>query len=301
MELRHLRYFCAVAEARNMTRAAENLFMAQPPLTRQIKQLEEEVGADLIVRQARGISLTPAGEYFWQQAIQILKKLDSTITECKRIDSGAKRTFRIGFVPSIFYGQLPLLVRRLRNQANVEIELQELKTSEQIEALRAGEIDIGFGRVLIPSLEEDVTQTLLFREPMLAALPVNHPLTSGKLSMTELAKFPLILYPAGKPPTFANICLDLFTSRGLRVKVAQQVNDIQTALGLVASDMGFTLVPEQVKRINRDGVTFLPLIDDAITSPVFISRRVEEEDELMSATLAIVDELVKNRIEGRYP
>ena len=101
MELRHLRYFCAVAEEKNMTRAAEKIFMAQPPLTRQIKQLEEEIGVQLIQREARGITLTPAGEYFWKQAQLILEKLASCVEESRRIDAGKKRIFRIGFVPNI--------------------------------------------------------------------------------------------------------------------------------------------------------------------------------------------------------
>lgn len=301
MELRHLRYFCAVAEEKNMTRAAEKIFMAQPPLTRQIKQLEEEVGVQLIQREARGITLTPAGEYFWKQAQLILEKLASCVEESRRIDAGKKRIFRIGFVPSIFYGQLPQLVRRLRQQHKVDVELHEMKTGEQIEALKSGKIDMGFGRVVMPSLEADVTQKLLFSEPILAALPIHHPLANDDVDMAELATLPLITYPGGKPPTFANICLDLFASRGLRVRVAQQVNDIGTALGLVSSDMGFTLVPEQVMRTNRDGVAFVRLKDDGINSPVFLSKREEPEDDIMAAAMLILDELVQNRIEGRYP
>ena len=301
MELRHLRYFCAVAEEKNMTRAAEKIFMAQPPLTRQIKQLEEEVGVQLIQREARGITLTPAGEYFWKQAQLILEKLASCVEESRRIDAGKKRIFRIGFVPSIFYGQLPQLVRRLRQQHKVDVELHEMKTGEQIEALKSGKIDMGFGRVVMPSLEADVTQKLLFSEPILAALPIHHPLANDDVDMAELATLPLITYPGGKPPTFANISLDLFASRGLRVRVAQQVNDIGTALGLVASDMGFTLVPEQVMRMNRDGVAFVRLKDDGINSPVFLSKREEPEDDIMAAAMLILDELVQNRIEGRYP
>lgn len=301
MELRHLRYFCAVAEAKNMTRAAEKLFMAQPPLTRQIKQLEEEIGVELLSREARGISLTEAGEHFWKQARVILEKLDSSIKETQRIHSGEKRLFRVGFVPSVFYGQLPLLIRRLRQTTRAQVELHELKTGEQVEALRAGKLDIGFGRVLVPNSDDDVTQTILFREAMLAALPVNHPLAESTLSMAELAELPLILYPAGPAPTFANICQDLFTSRGLKVNVSQQVNDIQTALGLVASEMGFTLVPEQVKRMSRDGVAFVSLEDEGITSPVIFSRRAEEPDEIMAATLELVNELVQNQINGNYP
>jgi DNA-binding transcriptional LysR family regulator len=299
MELRHLRYFCVVAEELNLTKAAEKLFIAQPPLTRQIKQLEEIIGVILFIRQARGLALTPAGQYFWQHAKQILAKVAVTVEETRRVAEHGKNLFRIGFVPSVFYGQLPSLVRRLRQITNAEIVLHELKTGEQLEALKIGEIDIGFGRLHIE--DPEIEQTVLFHETMLAALPKGHHLSVQSPSMAELAKLPLILYPAGQGLTFADICMGLFTRSGLSVTVAQQVNDIQTALGLVASEMGFTLVPEQMKRLNRDDVSFVSLKDKSITSPVICSRRKEPYSDMMIAASEILDELVENRLTGRYP
>ena len=117
VELRHLRYFCVVADELNLTRAAEKLFIAQPPLTRQIKQLEEEIGVALFVREARGLSLTPAGEYFLKQAVCILEKVDNSVEETRNVADHGRVVFSIGFVPSVFYGQLPSLVRRLRQRS----------------------------------------------------------------------------------------------------------------------------------------------------------------------------------------
>lgn len=299
MELRHLRYFCAVAEELNLTKAAEKLFIAQPPLTRQIKQLEDNIGAVLFIRQARGLTLTPAGHYFLQHAKQILAKVSVTVEETRRMAEHGKTLFSIGFVPSVFYGQLPTLIRRLRQNSNAEIVLYEMKTGEQLAALKTGKIDIGFGRLHID--DPEVEQTILFQEPLLAALPKDHVLATQIPQMTDLAKLPLVLYPAGQSPTFADICLGLFTRSGLNVRVAQQVNDIQTALGLVASEMGFTLVPEQVKRLNRDDVAFVPLQDKSITSPVICSRRKEPYSDIMKIASEILDELVENRLTGRYP
>ncbi|MEE3118839.1 MAG: LysR family transcriptional regulator, partial [Pseudomonadota bacterium] len=105
MELRHLRYFVAVAEAGNLTRAAEKLFIAQPPLTRAIKQLEEEVGVELFIRKPRGLELTTGGEYFLEQAKQVLDKVNATVDDTRRIARHRKTLFSIGFVPSVFYGQ----------------------------------------------------------------------------------------------------------------------------------------------------------------------------------------------------
>lgn len=300
MELRHLRYFCAVAEELNLTRAAEKLFIAQPPLSRQIKQLEEEIGAPLFVRRPRGLELTAAGQYFLEHARQILDKVEATIGDTRRIAQHGKTVFAIGFVPSVFYGQLPLMVRRLRQNKNLEIVLHELKTREQVEALKSGKIDIGFGRLRIE--DPDVAQELLFDEPMIAALPASHPLTNGMPTMGDLSEVPLITFPAGPSPNFADITQNLFHARGLRVNVIQQVNDIQTALSLVASDMGFTLIPEQVRRLQREGIEFLPLEDDNITVPVLVSRRRgENPNAVMRLTNSILADMVDKRLTGEYP
>jgi len=300
MELRHLRYFVVVAEELNLTRAAEKLFIAQPPLTRAIKQLEEEVRVQLFLRKPRGLELTSGGEYFLEQARQILHKVAATVEDTRRIAQHRKTVFSIGFVPSVFYGQLPLMVRRLRRNKNLEIVLHELKTREQVDALKNGKIDIGFGRVRIE--DPDVEQELLFDEPLIAALPAGHPLTRQPPSMTELSGWPIVTFPSGPGPNFANITLGLFHRRGLRVNVIQQVNDVQTALSLVASDMGFTLVPEQVRKLHREGVDYMPLEDDNITTPVIASRRKgENPNGVMRLANTILDELVKNRLTGRYP
>ena len=300
MELRHLRYFVAVAEDLNLTRAAEKLFIAQPPLTRAIKQLEEEVGAELFIRKPRGLQLTTSGEYFLEQARQILDKVSGTVRDTRRIAQHRKTLFSIGFVPSVFYGQLPFMVRRLRRNKNLEIILHELKTGEQVDALKAGKIDIGFGRVRIEA--PDVEQILLFDEPLIAAIPAGSPLTKHPPSLKDLSEWPMIAFPSTPGPNFADMTQGLFHRRGLRINVMQQVNDLQTALSLVASDMGFTLVPEQVRRLQREGVDYMPLEDDNITVPVIASRRKNENpNAVMRLANTILDELVENRLTGRYP
>ncbi|WP_336367503.1 LysR family transcriptional regulator [Marinobacter sp. C2H3] len=300
MELRHLRYFVAVAEARNLTRAAETLFIAQPPLTRAIKQLEEEVGVQLFVRKPRGLELTPGGEFFLEQARQILERVSISVDETRRIARHQKTIFSIGFVPTIFYGQLPLMVRRLRQNRNLEIVLHELKTRDQVEALKAGKIDIGFGRLRIE--DPDVEQENLFDEPLIAALPAGHPLTRKPPSLADLSEVPMITFPSGPGPNFSDITLGFFRRRGLRTRVMQQVNDVQTALSLVASGMGFALVPEQVRRLQREGVDYVPLAEDDVTSPVLASRRRgESPNAIMRLTNTILAELVDNRLTGRYP
>ncbi|MBM7455796.1 DNA-binding transcriptional LysR family regulator [Oceanisphaera litoralis] len=300
MELRHLRYFVVVAQELNLTRAAEKLFIAQPPLTRQIKQLEEELEVQLFIRKSRGLELTQGGQYFLQQVHTIMDKLEASIEGTRQVAQHRKTVFSIGFVPSVFYGQLPLMVRRLRRNKNLEIVLHELKTQEQVEALKSGKIDIGFGRIRID--DPDVKQEMLFNEPLIAALPAGHPLTGNKPTMQQLAEVPFVAFPTGSGPNFSDMALGLFHRRGLKIQVIQQVNDLQTALSLVASDMGFALVPDQVKKLRREGVEFMSVADENITTPVIASRRRSENpNAVMRLVNTILAELVENRLSGRYP
>jgi len=300
MELHHLRYFCAVAEELNLTKAAQKLHMAQPPLTRKIKQLEEEVGAQLFVRQARGLSLTPAGQFFYEHSLQILDKLDTTIHATRRMVRSKRELFGVGFVPSVFYGQLPTLVRQLRQNDDAELTLSELTTVQQIQALKAGRIDIGFGRLRID--DPEIEQEVLFEEPMVAAVPAGHILEGTQPTIAELSNYPMVLFPASPRPSMADIVLGMFRRRGMKVNVVQETNELQTTLGLIASGFGITLVPEQVRRLQRDGISYVYLADTDITIPIICSRRKGEPlTPTMQETNAILEVLVENRRSGRYP
>lgn len=276
MELRHLRLFCLVAEELNLTRAAQRLHMTQPPLSRQIKALEEELGSQLFRRGPQGLALTATGQVFYEHARQILDKVETSVATIRRMERSQRPLFGIGFVPSVFYGQLPLLARELRQKDKAELSLVELTTVQQIQALKAGRIDIGFGRLRVD--DPDVEQRVLFDEPLLAALPTGHPLEGTRPSLEDLARYPLILFPARPRPSLADMVQGLFHRRGLKIRVVQETNELQTALGLVASNLGITLVPEQVRNVQRQGIDYVPLADTSLTTPVICSRRKGEAD-----------------------
>ncbi|MBF2996819.1 LysR family transcriptional regulator, partial [Pseudomonas aeruginosa] len=185
MELRHLRYFQALARTLNFTRAAEQLHIAQPPLSRQIQQLEEMLGVALLER-GRPLRLTEAGRFFHEQSATLLDQLESICDSTRRIGQGQRQWFGIGFVPSALYGVLPELIRHLRGDPELELGLLEMTTLQQVEALKSGRIDIGFGRIRID--DPAIRQSVLSEEPLVAALPAGHPLLGQPLSLERLSR-----------------------------------------------------------------------------------------------------------------
>lgn len=293
MELRHLRYFQAVASELSFSRAAQRLHMAQPPLSRQIRQLEEELGAELIDRAARPLQLTPAGRFFFDQSVHLLERVEEVCEATRRIAAGKRAWFGIGFVPSMLYGLLPDLIRRFRAAAqDVELGLLELTTVQQAEALKAGRIDVGIGRLAL--VDDEITCEAILEEPLVAALPVRHRLLSAqRLSLRRLATEPLVLYPAGPRPNHADEVLQLFRARGLTPTVAMEVNEMQTAIGLVAAGVGVTLVPASVQRLHRDDVAYRALTDAGVVSPVLMNVRREDR----SPHLALLRTLVAQALQ----
>ena len=282
MELRHLRYFAAVARELNFSRAAQQLHIAQPPLSRQIRQLEDELGAELFDRSARPLRLTPAGQFFQGQAAQLLERLTEVRAATLRIARGRRVWFSIGFVPSTLYGVLPEVIRRFRAaQPSVEVGLSELTTVQQLEALKAGRIDVGFGRLHFD--DTSIAGDVVTEEAVIAALPAGHRLARHKrLSLAKLSAEALLLYPAKPRPSYADQVLEMFQSRGLQPVVALEANEMQTAIGLVVAGIGYALVPRSVQGLHREGVVYLPLSDPGVTSPVIMNCRAGDASELVA-------------------
>ena len=189
MEIRHLRYFVAVAQERNFTRAAEKLNIAQPPLSRQIHDLEAELGIALLDRDSRPIRLTEAGRLFYEHATQVLERVNDLRTMMRRFRDAERPRFVIGFVASTIYAALPALIRRFRAATpELDVSLVEMVSLDQIAALKEGRIDVGFGRIRFddPAVRRDV----LREEQLVVALPLSHPLLErpGPLSFAELVR-----------------------------------------------------------------------------------------------------------------
>jgi DNA-binding transcriptional LysR family regulator len=288
VELRHLRYFRVVAETLNFTRAAEQLHLAQPPLSRQIQQLESELGVALLER-SRPLRLTEAGRFFYEHSVQLLEQLERVCDDTRRIDNGQRRWLGIGFAPSTLYGALPELIRRWRSDAGIELGLLEMVTLQQVEALKSGRIDIGFGRIYID--DPAVVQKVVREDPLVAVLPAGHNLVGAPVSLERLALEPFVLYPGNVRPSYADHVLNLFARHDLKIHVAQMTNELQTAIGLVAAGIGVALVPASVQRLHRDDIGYAQLLDPLATSPIIVSYRAADESALLQQSLQWIAEL----------
>ncbi|HWD33654.1 LysR family transcriptional regulator [Pseudomonas caricapapayae] len=288
MELRHLRYFRVLAQTLNFTRAAEQLHIAQPPLSRQIRQLEETLGVELLER-SRPLRLTEAGRYFYEQSAMLLDQLEQISEGTRRIANSERQWLRIGFAPSTLYDLLPDLIRQLRRTEELELGLQEMITLQQVEALKAGRIDIGFGRIHIN--DPAIDQQVLREDPLVVALPCGHPLIGQPIDLVRLAFEPFVLYPATPRPSYADHIMALFSSQGLSVQVIQWTNELQTALGLVAAGLGITLVPASVQRQHRDDIVYAPLSEAAAVSPIILSRRVGDNSPQIRHCLDLIERM----------
>jgi LysR family transcriptional regulator, benzoate and cis,cis-muconate-responsive activator of ben and cat genes len=291
MEIRHLRYFVTVARERNFTRAAEKLHIAQPPLSRQIQQLEEEVGMVLLDRDSRPLRLTEAGRLLYEHAAQVLERFDDLRTMMRRFREAERPRYVIGFVASTIYAALPALIRRFRAETpGLDVSLVEMASLEQIAALKDGRIDVGFGRIRLddPVVRRDV----LREERLVVALPLSHPLLEqeGPLSFAELAAEPLILYPRVPRPSYADQVISIFRDRGLEPHIAHEARELQTAIGLVAAEVGICIVPTSVQRLRRDDVVYRELIEQNITSPIIMSRRANDRSHESAVMARVVVE-----------
>lgn len=283
MELRHLRYFQAVATERNFTRAAERLGVAQPPLSRQIRELEEDIGVALFDRSSRPIKLTEAGRLLHDQAIRILASVDQLSESVRHLRDGSRRQFIIGVVGSIMQGAMPAMIRRFRAKLpEVEVELVEMATVEQVAALKDGRIDAGLGRIRID--DPGIRREILYQEPLIVALPASHAMADCEtpVRLEQLQENTLILYPSNPRPSYADQLLGLFKDNGAVPEKVREVREVQTALGLVASEAGIAIVPLSMHAVQRADIVYRPVEDINARSPVILSQRLGDESRSAS-------------------
>jgi DNA-binding transcriptional LysR family regulator len=291
MDLRQLRYFVAVARERNFTRAAEKLNIAQPPLSRQIQLLEEEVGVPLLLRNIRPVRLTDAGRLIFEQAIQILGRVEQMQAAARHVGLHQRSVLSIGFVASVLYAGLPALMRKLRQNApELDIQMVELMSVQQVEALKEGRIDIGFGRV--HHSDPNVASIVLREERLAAVVPIGSPMAkeSTPIPLQQLAGEKLLVYPKEPRPGFADQVLNVFHSHGVQPGEVLEVREIQTALGLVAAEFGVCVVPSSARQIRQD-VHYRLIDSEHATSPIIFNHRVNDDSVYLELVKQLLEEM----------
>jgi DNA-binding transcriptional LysR family regulator len=260
METRQLRYFVAVAEERHFGRAAQRLHMAQPPLSQQIKQLEEQLGTQLLVRTTRKVDLTPAGELLLVRARVVLAEITQLAQDVQLVGQGASGVIRVGFSGSATYRLMPrILESARRSMPGLKLNVQgEMLTPQMEDALEEGRIDVA---VLRPPVRSEALELkFLEQDELVVALPEEHPLaTRGTLDLAELSGEHYICYP---PMSAVNsIFVEACRKAGFRPRVVQEARETSTLLSFVSSGMGVALVPTTRRMFALQGIAFRPLRD----------------------------------------
>ncbi|CAM5790539.1 MAG: LysR family transcriptional regulator [Burkholderiales bacterium] len=296
MELKQMRQFLAVAEERNFTRAAERLHMAQPPLTRQIRALEDELGTALFLRMPRGAELTEAGAALLEEAPNLLALAQRARERTQLAGQGRSGRLDVGVFGSGVLEVIPRLLARFHAlRPGVRIVLHSQTKDEQIDALRERRIAVGFNR-LVPPASDLVIETVL-RESVVVALPRRHNLAKRKrLTLADLAGEPIILYLSQPLPGMAQRVAAAFAHEGVPLHVEQEVEGVLTAMALVAGGFGLCLAAAASTSLRLPGVVYRPLDSDALRDlELACLYRRGDASPVLAAFLDVVHEFAQQQ------
>jgi LysR family hca operon transcriptional activator len=291
MELRHLRYFVAVAEEGSLTVAAEKrLHTAQPSLSRQLRDLEAEVGAQLLVRTSRGVTLTAAGHVFLDHARLALAQAAEAIAAARRIARPAKTSFSVGFLTGQEVEWLPHVTHILRDQLKeIDFRVSSDFSPAVAEAVQRGEIDLGFSRV---EPQPDVTYVVIASEPIVAILADAHPLAGrSEIDPVELGEYPFIGY-TDTPHVLRGIVEHYLRERGVSVSSSHFLDSFATGISLVASTGGLTLLPAYVEKLLPRSVVSRPLVGTAPGIEIAAGYRTDNPSPVLHDFLQHIDGLI---------
>ena len=295
MELRHLRYFVAVAEELSFTRAAERLHIGQPPLSQQIQALEAEIGAQLFERSKRWVRLTGAGTLFLADARRVLALSAQAVQTARRAHHGETGELRIGFTFSTPFTPLfATVINRYRQRyPDVHLTLREMATLPQIDAIEQRELDLGFVRPPEAPIPGTIGLTTLRRDPLVAVLPSNSPLAAQRtVAIADLAGQPFVMYPqnagTGIYPQIFRLCREA----GFVPEIGMEAGEASTIIGLVAAGCGVSVLPSSFDRIRMDGVSYRPLSDADANTSLSLAQRNGAAEALVEGFVALAREAV---------
>jgi DNA-binding transcriptional LysR family regulator len=286
IELRHLRYFVAVADTLHFGKAAERLGMSQPPLSQQIRQLEDAVGARLLTRTNRRVALTEPGRVFLQEAREILTRTDHAVDLARRAQRGELGELRIGFTRTTPLSQdIPGAIFAFRqNFPAVHLQLEEMNSLQQIDALLERRLQVG---ILRPSiLPTTLVSKRLFRDPLVAVVRSDHPVLKrvgarGKLATKSLAQEPFVVFSRSAGAGVHEHVMNLCRGAGLAPRISQEAREASTIIGLVAAGFGVAILPQSCDHIHVEGVRYVPLAEAHAMSEIHVVYREDERSPLV--------------------
>lgn len=296
MELRHLRYFVAVAEELNFTRAAEKLRTAQPSLSQQIRDLESEIGTPLLARTKRRVELTAAGQVFLDEARLVLAQAKQAITLARRAAEDEAGTLAIGFLPAAEVKIFPSMLTAMRAQfPQLQLLLRSLTTLEQREALLNDSIDVAFLR--LPADDPRIAWEIVLTERLVAVLPANHPLAAQPdVSATELGVLPFLRIEPAHAGSLHGVIESFFRDQRVEPRLSQDVENVLTLMTLVGMGEGFSVLPDYAEHLLFKNVVSRPFRQAAPAIALAMAWRRDDDSrelqafrELVHATLGLGD------------
>jgi len=288
MELRHLRYFAAVAEELHFTRAAKKLHMEQPPLSQQIQALEAELGVALFRRSKRHVALTEAGRRFLVSAKRILADAELATDEVRRVSRGELGELRIGFSSSLpLTSLLPRVLRDYRaTYPHVTLTLREMFTIDQIDALQQGHLDIGLIRFRGTEPSSDLLLHEISQDPLRLVVHASDPLAQRKdVAMAELKQRGFIVYPRGTGTSLTLLVRQLCLAAGFEPIVAQETREVMAQIGFVAAGLGIAILPAPFECVRLEGVRYVPVRDAGAHLSLGAAVRRDHASALISGFL----------------
>ena len=292
MELSHIRYFVAVAEELHFGRAAERLHITQPSLSKQVSRLEKELGIELLHRTKRKVQLTEAGRVFFKEACRLLEGAEQATEAARRAAEGEIGALEVGFFSPAIYPIFPEIMKTYRDRfPDVRVTLHEWTSAVQIERLREGKIEVGFMRA--PVDDEELITEHTFHEPIVAALPENHPLAAWEVVPPEkLANEPFIMVPRHKEPNSFDKYVGICQRAGFSPRIVQEVFEIHAIVGLVATGMGVAFVPASIKVLQRPGVVYRAIQDQGARIGTAVVRRNADPPPVLRMFISTLREAV---------